>query len=159
MKKKAPVVVYILWILIAFQTVSGLTGGLLMLIDPSGQSLRMPMIFLMGSPFRDYFVPGLFLLVFLGIMPLLSLIGLMSDTWRWPNVINIYNNRQWGWTFSLYVGLFLILWMDFQVSFIGYWHSIQTFHALNGVIILVFTLLPQVMEYYRTEEKGGQGKN
>jgi len=159
MKKKVPVVVYILWILIAFQTVSGLTGGLLMLIDPSGQSLRMPMIFLMGSPFRDYFVPGLFLLVFLGIMPLLSLIGLMSDTWRWPNVINIYNNRQWGWTFSLYVGLFLILWMDFQVSFIGYWHSIQTFHALNGVIILVFTLLPQVMEYYRTEEKGGQGKN
>ena len=159
MKKKVPVVVYILWILIAFQTVSGLTGGLLMLIDPSGQSLRMPMIFLMGSPFRDYFVPGLFLLVFLGIMPLLSLIGLMSDTWRWPNVLNIYNNRQWGWTFSLYVGLILILWMDFQVSFIGYWHSIQTFHALNGVIILVFTLLPQVMEYYRTEEKRGQGKD
>jgi hypothetical protein len=153
MKEKIPLVVYIHRILIAFQTLSGLAGGLLMLVDPSGKSLRMPMIFLMGSPFSDYFVPGLFLLVFLGILPLLSLIGLMSESWKWPNILNIYKDRHWGWTFSLYVGLILVLWMDLQISFIGYWHSIQTFHALNGVVILIFTLMPPVMEYYRVKEK------
>lgn len=153
MKEKIPLVVYILWILIGFQTLQGLAGGMFMLLDPTGRSLRMPMIFLMGSPFQDYFVPGLFLLIFLGILPLLSLIGLMTKSWKWPNILNIYKDRQWGWTFSLYVGLTLILWMDMQISFIGYWHSIQTFHSINGVVILIFTLLPPVMKYYRVEEK------
>ncbi|MBS3769472.1 MAG: hypothetical protein V5A47_02515 [Bacteroidales bacterium] len=152
MKKEIPLFVYILWLLIAIQTLQGLAGGLLMLFDPTGKSLRMPLLFLMGSPFPDYFVPGLFLLVFLGILPLLALIGLMTNSWKWPNIINIYKDRHWGWTFSLYVGLILVLWMDLQISFIGYWHKVQTLHAINGVVILIFTLLPPVMEYYRVKE-------
>lgn len=153
MNKKLPIVVYILWLLVAFQAISGIAGGLMMLLDPSGKTLRMPIIFLMGSPFQDYFFPGLALLVLLGIFPLLGFIGLVSDRWRWPNVLNVYRDRRWGWTFSLYTGLMLILWMDLQVNFIGYWHYIQTFHALNGVAILIFALMPPVMEHYRIEGK------
>jgi hypothetical protein len=124
-----------------------------MLLDPSGKTLRMPMIFLMGSPFPDYFIPGLFLLIFLGILPSIAFIGLINNRWKGPNLLNIYNKLHWGWTYSIYTGLILILWMDLQVSFIGYWHSIQTFHALTGVIILIFTLLPPVMNYYWLDKK------
>jgi hypothetical protein len=120
-----------------------------MLFDPSGKTLSMPLIFLMGSPFSDYFLPGLLLLVFLGLFPLLGLVGLITDRWSWPNLLNIYRNKQWGWSYSLYAGLILIIWMDLQIGFIGYWHPVQTFHALTGVAIVIFTLLPKVMNHYR----------
>ncbi|MFP4620068.1 MAG: hypothetical protein ACLFM7_02060 [Bacteroidales bacterium] len=152
MNKKPPLVVYVLWLLIGFQALQGLGGGLLMLLDPSGNSLRMPLIFLMGSPFPNYFVPGLILTVLLGVLPFICLIGLMTDKWHGPNILNIYKDRWWGWTFSLYVGFVLILWMDMQINFIGHWHSIQTFHSLTGVLILIFTLLPPVMKYYRMKD-------
>jgi len=142
--------VYVLWLLLAFQAISGIAGGLVMLLDPSGKTLSVPLIFLMGSPFSDYFFPGLFLLFFLGLFPLLGLVGLIFDRWSWPNLLNIYQNKRWGWTYSLYTGLILIIWMDLQIGFIGYWHPVQTFHALTGVAIVIITLLPPVKDYYQT---------
>jgi hypothetical protein len=150
-----PSIVYVLWILVAFQAVSGITGGLFMLVDPTGQSLNIPGIFLMGTPFETFFVPGLLLLVFLGIFPTISLLGLLRIKWRWPQVLNIYSHIHWGWTYTLYAAIVLILWMDIQVYIIGYWHFIQTFNALTGVVILVITLMPQVVNYYRTSQGGG----
>lgn len=147
--KKKPLLVYVLWILIGFQSLLGLAGGAIMILDPTGKTLSIPGIFLMGTPFENYLVPGLFLLFFLGLFPALSLMGLMEAKWRWPQVLNLYQHIHWGWTFSLYVAIISILWMDIQVFFIGYWHVIQTFNALMGVLILIVTLLPVVLNYYR----------
>lgn len=150
--KNRPFGVYILWILLGLQSISGLAGGILMLTDPTGKILRLPAIFLMGTPFDDFLVPGIFLVLFLGFLPLLSLVGLIGLRWRWINVLNIYHYMHWSWTFSLYTAIALILWMDIQVFFIGYWDEIQTYNALTGVLILVFTLLPQVVEHYRQKD-------
>jgi hypothetical protein len=148
-----PLLVYILWILIGLQSISGLAGGIIMLIDPTGQSLRLPAIFLMGTPFDDYLVPGIFLVLFLGLLPLLSLVGLMGLRLGRIRLLNIYPYMHWGWTFALYTAIALILWMDIQVFYVGYWDEIQTYNALTGVLILIFTLLPQVVEYYRLEKR------
>jgi len=152
-KRNTPYAVYILWVLVGFQALSGLAGGLVMVLDPTGKTLRIPGIFLLGSPFEDYLVPGLFLLFFLGILPVIALFGLFGFTWRWPDSLNIYRYIHWGWTYSLYVAIVLIIWMDIQVFFIGYWHIIQTFNALMGVLILITTLLPPVVDYYRLPAK------
>jgi len=151
--KKGTFLVYILWILMGIQAFSGLGGGALMLLDPTGKSLRLPAIFLMGTPFDDYLVPGLFLVLFLGLLPLLSLMGLAGLPWRSIRVLNIYPYMHWGWTFALYTGIVLILWMDIQVFYIGYWDNIQTYNALTGVLILILTLLPPVVEHYRLENR------
>ena len=151
--KNRPFLVYILWILIGLQSLSGLVGGIIMLMDPTGKSLRLPAIFLMGTPFDDYLVPGIFLVLFLGLLPLLSLVGLMGLRWGWIRLLNIYPYMHWGWSFSLYTAIALILWMDIQVFYVGYWDEIQTYNALTGVLILIFTLLPQVVEYYRLENR------
>lgn len=124
-----------------------------MLLDPTGRSLRLPAIFLMGTPFDDFLVPGVFLVLFLGFLPLLSLLGLMGLRWQWISVLNIYPYMHWGWTLSLYTAIALILWMDIQVFYIGYWDEIQTYNALTGVLILIFTLLPRVVEHYRQENR------
>src|SRR6056297_1677577 len=147
--KNKPYWVYILWVLIGFQTLLGLAGGLVMVFDPTGKTLRIPGIFLLGSPFEDYLIPGLFLLSFLGIFPAFTLLGLLGYNWKGPSLLNLYRNIHWGWTYSLYVAIILIIWMDIQVFFIGYWHVIQTFNALMGVLILIVTLLPPVVNYYR----------
>ena len=125
-----------------------------MVADPTGKTMRLPGIFLMGTPFNDYLVPGLVLMLFLGLIPALGFVGLLGIGWRWPERLNLYKQFHWGWTYSLYVAVILILWSDFQVYLIGYWHPFQTFYALLGVIILILTLLPPVVNYFRVDTKG-----
>ena len=51
----------------------------------------MPLSMLEGSPFKDYLIPGLILLVVLGLFPLVVLYGLVR-------------RRRWGWWLSIAVG-------------------------------------------------------
>ncbi len=59
--RKKTFAVYFLIILIVFQSISGLIGGIGLLIDPSGSYLKMPMFFLRNTPFKDYLIPALVL--------------------------------------------------------------------------------------------------
>jgi len=151
----SPHIVYILRVLVGFQMVIGLAGGLIMVFDPTGKTLNLPGIFLLGTPFDDYLIPGLFLSLCVGLLPLLALLGLLGARWKWPELLNVYKRFHWGWSYTLYSAIVLILWMDIQVFFIGYWHVAQTVNALMGVLILVITLMPQVADHYRKEETDG----
>ena len=61
---------------------------------------------------------------------------------------NIYKNRHWAWTYSLYIGIMLIIWIDVQVYLIGYGENLQTLYALEGMLIVILTLLPANMKYF-----------
>ena len=150
MKTKRPIGVYLLWLIMLFQSLSGLFGGFSLITDPSGGSLQMPLTMLEGKPFHNYLIPGIILLLLLGVLPGLTFVGLLTrKQWRWAQGLNIYHNRHWSWTFSIYTGIMLILWIDFQVMLIGYGHFIQTLYALVGAAILILTLMPGTMRYYR----------
>jgi hypothetical protein len=71
-----PFPVYMLLILLFFQALSAIFGGGALVLDPSGGLLQMPLELLQHSPFPNYFLPGLFLLVVLGVVPLITFIGL-----------------------------------------------------------------------------------
>ena len=68
--KSRPVNVYILMGSIVFQGLSGLLGGIRLVLDPTGESIQIPLSWLAGSPFDDYLIPGLILFFVLGIFPL-----------------------------------------------------------------------------------------
>ncbi len=146
--KQRPVAVYILLLLVFLESASGLFGGAALLLDPAGNILQMPTSFLKDSPFVDYVVPGFILFVFLGIYPAILFFGLLrlpySQTF---NSINIYKNQHWSWTLTIYLGIVLILWIDFETMFIGY-NFLQTVFGVGGVVILILDLLPSVKEYY-----------
>lgn len=151
MKTKQNISVYLLWLIMLFQSLSGLFGGFNLITDPSGGSLQMPLTFLEGTPFDSFLIPGIILFLLLGLLPGITFIGLLTrKSWRWAESLNIYRNRHWSWTFSVYAGIMLILWIDFQVMLIGYGHFIQTLYALVGAAILIFTLVPGTMRYYRS---------
>lgn len=54
----------------------------------------------------------------------------------------------WSWIGSLYTGIMIILWIDFQIMLIGYGHYLQFIYALLGVIIVISSLVPSVKTYY-----------
>jgi hypothetical protein len=92
---------------VLLQGLSGIGGGVALVADPSGAALGLPVTLLAESPFRDYFFPGLILLVLLGIAPLIVAWGL----WR---------RRGWSWYGSVHVGTALLVWITVQIFMIGY---------------------------------------
>ena len=64
-----PIRLYLLVLLLAFQSLGGLFGGISLVAFPSGAIMQMPLSMLEGSPFSDFLSPGLILLLILGIFP------------------------------------------------------------------------------------------
>ncbi len=105
--------------------------------DPTGGILQIPVSWLEGSPFTDYLIPGLILLLVLGVFPLIVVYGL-------------WTRLSWSWTAALLVGLALVIWIVVEILIIGYHHKppLQLIYGLLGIVILVLVLLPSVRQYY-----------
>lgn len=147
---RKPVALYILVILLFIQGLSAIYGGFGLVFDPTGKLIQLPDGTLEKIPFSSFLIPGLILGTVLGVLPLLLIYPLLARPhWRWARFLNIYKNRYWAWTYSLYVGLGVIIWMDVQIFFIGYGFWIQAMVASLGLLITIFTLMPRVMAYYR----------
>lgn len=46
-------------------------GGVVLVIDPSGELINMPITLLENSPFDSFLIPGIILFVVLGVLPLI----------------------------------------------------------------------------------------
>ena len=148
---KRPFILYPLLSLHLFLGLSALVGGGLLMIDPDGALLGMKPGWLDHSPFSTYFLPGFILLLFNGLLPLLTFIGLLfKPDWNKVNVLNIYIKRHWAWAYSLYSGIILITWITVQITMTHYFW-LQPVMIFTGLLIIIFTLFPTVMDYV---EKG-----
>ncbi len=128
---------YFLMALLLFQGLSGIAGGIGLVGDPSGDSLQISLSLLEDTPFNDYLIPGLILLVVLGIAPLIALYGL----WK---------QRYWGWLGSLAIGVGLIIWIGVQILLIGYQPQppLQLIYGVLGIAIVGTALAPSVRNDY-----------
>ena len=107
-----------------FQILVGLSavaGGVGMVGDPSGASLGFPIEQLDGTPFSDYLVPGLFLLVILGVG---HLAGGIATLMRW----------RYAGEGALILGLVLMMWIVVQVILIGLTFFLQPLYFLFGLV-------------------------
>jgi FtsH-binding integral membrane protein len=124
--------------LIVFQGLSGLLGGVGLVFDPTGESLQIPVSWLENSPFDDYLIPGLILLIVLSFFPLVVFYGLL---------------KKWSWSLlaAFMVGTALIIWIGVQILIIGYHPQppLQLIYGLLGLSILVLALLPSVRRFYK----------
>lgn len=121
---------YLLIILLLFQGISGVFGGAVLVYDPTGDTLQMPISLLDSTPFDNYLLPGLILLIVLGAFPIFITYGL-------------WNKRRWSRMGALAVGLALIIWIGVEIAMIGY-HSeppLQAIYASVGFLILFILLV------------------
>ena len=132
-----------------FLAVGALGGGVIFIIDPSGGLAGMSTTLLEGSFLRNYLIPGLILVGILGILPIITALGLIKK-WDCPMLesLNIYKDKHWSWTFSLYIGFILIIWITIQVFIIRTLAMLQFIFIFLGMIIQFVTLLPSVQRKY-----------
>ena len=145
---KRPFEIYFLFLLILFISAGAIYGGGSLILSPDGSLLKMEESWLDKLPFYNFLIPGIILFLFLGIFPLIGLIGLFTRKNNLKlNVINIYKDKYWGWSFTLYSGIISVIWIVFQQLLTGYF-VLQPIIAGTGILIIIFCLTPRVQKYY-----------
>ncbi len=145
---KRPFSFYLLAIVLLFQGVCGMFGGVSLIHDSTGAGLGMNVPQL-HSVFANFFIPGLVLALLLGVLPtLLFFVLILKPNWHWPNRFNLFRNQFWGWTFSLYVGIILIIWIDVQLMIVQEYIILQPVFSLVGLSIVVLALWPSSQKYF-----------
>lgn len=106
-----------------FNGISGVVGGFMLIRDPSGTGLRMPLSWLKGTPFSDYLVPGIVLLVVNGL-------GNLAGT-----IFTLFKYKHAG-KIAAFFGAFMMIWIISQVSWIGYRSGLQPLYFITGLFQL-----------------------
>jgi hypothetical protein len=132
-RPRRPAAVWALLVLLVVQGLAGLGGGLSLTIAPDGSILRMPTSLLEGSPFPDFLLPGLILLLVLGVLPLIAAVGL----WR---------GRRWAWYAAFVVGCGLMIWILVELTIIPY-DVLQPVFGGVGMAIFIVSLLRPVRRF------------
>ena len=124
--------------LIIVQALSAIGGGVGLIQDPV-ENIGMPVSLLEGSPFDDYLIPGLILLVVVGLEPLIAFFGLIKG-------------HTWGWWVALVAGGDLLIWVIAEILLLGYLPgfgiALQIIYGLVAVAILGCALARATRDYY-----------
>lgn len=128
-----------LLIMTAFQAVSAIGGGVGLIQDPV-DNIGLPLSLLEGTPFDDYLIPGLILLVVVGMEPLVAFLGLQRG-------------YSWAWWVALCAGIDLIGWVVVEVILLGYlpgWGlALQAVYGLLGVATIAVAVARPTRAYYK----------
>jgi hypothetical protein len=124
-----------LQLLLVFQGLSGIIGGVGFLLDPTGASLGIPLRWLEGSSFQDYQVPGILLLTVLGLYPLLV-------------TFLVQRRVAWARRGVMTVGVALIIWIGVEISVVGFRPipPLQILYGGLGALLIVLSFAPGVRE-------------
>jgi len=118
---------YLLGALLAFGAVNALAGGYYGL---SGAK-NVPTEWLKGSPFPDYFVPSLILLIVVGGSFMVAAIA-------------VFTGLRIARLAALTAGIVVLCWLGVQLAIIGYVSWMQPTTAIaGGLVLFLGSLLPQ----------------
>ncbi len=97
----------------------------------------------------DYILPGIFLLVVMGLAPLLLTYGLLARLkWRWAERLSRSSEHHWAWTGTLGLSVTLVVWLIVQELLIGFKWKIQHITTVKGFLIILLVLVPGVRKFY-----------
>lgn len=155
--RRKTVEIYILIIAVAFEAIGALYGGINLMNDPSGESIKLPITMLEGTSFQNFMIPGIILFLLLGFFPLFLIFPLIYKP-NWPVIskLNIYKSYHWAWTYTLYASIILISWINIQVMILETGSAVQGAFGMLGVIMLILTLSPAVKRYYKIHHHSRQ---
>ena len=148
--RRRPLAFWLLLFLLFFQGLSATPSGLMLVLDPTGGRMQMPLDMLRGTPFPNFLIPGLLLSIVLGLGAFFVLACLLTrPDWGWAQRLNPFREQHWAWTASAAFGLALMIWITVQVLMIGLGAFIQVFYFGVWLAILLLTLTPPVRDYLR----------
>jgi hypothetical protein len=119
-----------------FNGLSGVAGGIGLITDPTAAALGMELAWLQGTPFSNYLIPGIVLLVFNGI-------GNLTAAF-----LSIFRNRYRAQV-ALFFGLVMMIWIISQVAWIGYKSFLQPLYFSTGLLQAILGAL--FLKYEKTD--------
>jgi len=117
----------ILGIIQAFVAIGAIPAGYSMIVEPDGSDLGMTTDILAGSPFTNFFIPGLFLLIVNGLFNLI-------------NAILCFIKFKHASLMGFVLGVALIVWVFVQVYSIGLTHFLQPTYFVIGIIEIILSI-------------------
>jgi hypothetical protein len=104
--------------------VGAVGGGIALMAGPRGEILPLPLSALDGSPFADYFAPGMILFVILG----LGSLGAALVAWK---------RRSLAPLLAVGAGCALLIWIVVEIAIIGYSNHppLQALYLGLGVVM------------------------
>jgi hypothetical protein len=115
----------LLWVLVALLgqlAVRALAGGTALVLAPSGRLVGLSREPLAATPFGDFLVPGLVLVVMFGVAPAVVSYGLVA-------------RRPWAWRAAVGAGVALLVWLLVEVA-VGFVRSTVALNLGTAVGIL-----------------------
>ena len=142
-------------ILLGFLSIGAISGGIVLVISPSGELIGIPVTEFNNLPFDSYLIPGIILLTVLGIIPALLIVALIKKpTSKIAERLNVFSDMHWSWTYSIYIAFTLIGWIHIQLIFLqGAVHWLHTFYLFYAILIIVVALLPPMRLLYKKEQE------
>ncbi len=131
----------------------GFYGAYMLLRDTSGAYLGVPPDLLDRLPVDNFLVPGIFLLVFLGVLPFVNTIGLLRPaTFSSLNRMNVLNAYLWPFSWSIFTASYLIVWTIGELALWGV-NFLSVFYLIWGIVSLLLMLLPAIRSFYRKTDQ------
>jgi hypothetical protein len=124
---------WVLFALLVVQAASGIGGGAALVAGPRGEVTGLRLSDLEGSPFDSFLIPGVVLLLVLGVLPLVAAVGLLQ-------------RRPWAWWLAGVVGCGLAIWIAVQMTVIDFsW--LQVAYAGMAAAIVLACLQPSLRRH------------
>jgi hypothetical protein len=148
-KEKRHALIVVLAVLQFLLSTGGFYGGYMLLKDTTGKALALPEGLLDKLPISNYLIPALILLVFNGILPLVTVIGLLrKETLVVLNRLNFLPKYYWAYSWTIFNAVFLILWTVGELILWGV-NFLSVLYLIWGIITLLLCLVPKANGYYR----------
>jgi hypothetical protein len=140
----------LLIILLAFLSIGAIYGGTALISNPDGAVFNMPVHLLQKSPFHDYLIPGIILLLIFGLFPLYVIYSLIKKPNNfWLHKLNLLSDHHYSWSFTIYTGFALIIWINVQTLIFNAVDLLHTIYSSLGIIIVCIALLPKTRSKFK----------
>jgi hypothetical protein len=115
---------WLLFILVSFIALTATLSGLIMMSNPDGSILKIPLSLLSETPFKDFLLPGLLLTALVGVI---NLIAVYYNILRHP--------LRYNWAMA---GGFMISgWITAQMILINAAHWLHFIYLGIGILIIL----------------------
>lgn len=114
----------LLFISISFMAVTATLSGLLMISNPSGEILHLPLRLLEGTPFTNFRVPGILLTGIVGGVNLLAV---------FYNIKRHANRYNW----AMAGGFVIVGWICIQMILLKSIHWLHLIYLGTGILIIL----------------------
>ncbi len=140
----------VLIFLLGFLGLGAIGGGGVFILSPSGEMMHMPISAIDGSPFQSFLIPGIILFSVLGVIPLTLIYALIKKpAWRLPEFFNLFDDMHWAWSYCVYVGFAVIIWIQTEMTYMKMVHWSHSLYMGFAIVLIIVTLLPQVRILYK----------